>query len=112
MYLILSPSDIYFLTGIRPHDPGEIMILHGGEKPLVLCDARTSGLFDSEKFQIVVRENWKSIFEKYSSLETDPSHLTMTLKEQLEKYGTRYIMVPSLITRQRILKSREERDKL
>jgi hypothetical protein len=27
MYLILSPSDIYFLTGVHTHDPGEVFIL-------------------------------------------------------------------------------------
>lgn len=59
MYLILSPSDIYFLTGVRAHDPGEIMVLLGGEKPIVFCDARTSGLFDADRFVIMSsRYNW------------------------------------------------------
>lgn len=26
-HLIINPSDIYYLTGVRPHDPGEIFII-------------------------------------------------------------------------------------
>lgn len=113
MYLILSPSDIYFLTGVRAHDPGEIMVLLGGEKPIVFCDARTSGLFDADRFVIMSsRYNWWDILSTHSILETDPSCLTMALREKLEKYETNFIMAPSPITEQRIIKTPEEIEKL
>ncbi len=62
MDLILSPSDIYYLTGVHSHDPGEIMILLSSEKPTIFCDLRTSGLFSPEKYTIVdSREKWGEI---------------------------------------------------
>lgn len=113
MYLILSPSDIYFMTGVHPHDPGEIMILLGAEKSIVFCDARTSGLFDAGQFAIIdSREQWADTLRMYPLLETDPSCLTIALKEKLEKYGTKFTMVPSPITEQRIIKTTEEVGKL
>ena len=54
MHLILSPSDIFYLTGVRSHDVGEIMILLAAAKPIIFCDMRTSGLFDPEHYRITV----------------------------------------------------------
>lgn len=64
MHLIINPSDIYYLTGVRSHDPGEILVIYDieGENQgnSILCDARTSGAFDGEKYHVVAdRKLWK-----------------------------------------------------
>jgi hypothetical protein len=44
---------------------------------IVLCDARTSGLFDTSFFEIIEnREEWASVLQKYETLATDPDFLT------------------------------------
>jgi len=67
MYLCLSPSDIFYLTGVMTHEGGEVMILLQKNKAerikqkegIVLCDPRTSGLFNASQFEIVgSRELW------------------------------------------------------
>lgn len=109
MDLILSPSDIYYLTGVHSHDPGEIMILLSSEKPTIFCDLRTSGLFSPEKYTIVdSREKWGEILWAHETLETDPTQLTVSLKEKLEKFGSKLIYMPSPVTDQRIIKTSEE----
>ena len=62
MYLVLALSDIYALTGVHAHDPGEILVLLSPEKPTVFCDLRTNGLFDAKKYIVVDnREKWGEI---------------------------------------------------
>lgn len=63
MYLVIDPSDIYYLTGVRPHDPGEILLLvfpdSEKRKNCIFCDPRTAGLFDTERFEIIAeRKQW------------------------------------------------------
>jgi len=54
---------------------------------IVLCDPRTSALFDASRFEIIEnREEWASVLRKYETLDTDPDSLTQTLRDQLEKY--------------------------
>lgn len=105
MQLIINPSDIYYLTWVRPHDPGEILILIGEQK-IIFCDARTSALFDEKKFQIVdKREQWGEVFTRNTKIETDPDYLTQTLREKIEWYGVSFIMNKSPVTKKRILKT-------
>lgn len=113
MHLIINPSDIYFLTGVRSHDPGEILILQRNNEGVIFCDARTSALFDSQKYQIIDdRKKWEEAFKKYPELDTDPDFLTQTLREKIEKYGVQLHMQKSPITEQRIVKTPEEIQKL
>ncbi len=113
MHLIINPSDIYFLTGVRSHDPGEILILQTNNEGVIFCDARTSALFDSQKYQIIDdRKKWEEAFKKYPELDTDPDFLTQTLREKIEKYGVQLHMQKSPITEQRIVKTPEEIQKL
>jgi Xaa-Pro aminopeptidase len=80
---------------------------------IVLCDPRTSGLFDAARFEIIeTREGWGETFKKYTELETDPEYLTQTLRQQLEEFGTVLTMAPSPITEQRMIKTPEEIKKL
>jgi Xaa-Pro aminopeptidase len=120
MYLIINPSDTYFLTGIRPHDPGEILVLidkrvkikeqRGG---IIFCDTRTSALFDREKYEIIDdRKKWEESFKKYLKLNTDPDFLTQTLREKIEGYGVNLHMNKSPITEQRTIKNLQEIKKL
>jgi hypothetical protein len=60
MHLILNPSDIYYLTGVHSHDAGEILLFlekkakrKDKREGIILCDPRTSGLFDAEKYDII-----------------------------------------------------------
>ncbi|MEI6711403.1 MAG: hypothetical protein WCK88_04305 [bacterium] len=78
------------------HEVGEVLILmhknneerKSNKKGRVFCDPRTSGLFDSNQFEIVEnREEWENILRKHETLTTDPDFLTQTLREQLEQYG-------------------------
>lgn len=109
MHLIINPSDIYFLTGVHSHDPGEILILQTNNEGVIFCDARTSALFDSQKYQIIDdRKKWEEAFKKYPELDTDPDFLTQTLREKIEKYGVQLHMQKSPITEQRIVKTPEE----
>jgi Xaa-Pro aminopeptidase len=121
MHLITNPSDIYYLTGVRPHDPGEILLIsqiqntkgkiqNGG---IVFCDARTSALFDTRKYEIIDdRKKWGETFKIYPELDTDPDFLTQTLREKIEKYGVKLQMKKSPVTEQRIVKTPEEIQKL
>lgn len=86
MHLIINSSDIYYLTGVRSHDPGEILIIYGQESiQVVFCDPRTSGLFDSEKYQVCgIRGEWGEKFSNYQHLHTDPDFLTQALREKIE----------------------------
>lgn len=52
---------------------------------IVFCDARTSGLFDADRFEIISdREKWGEILRPYQTLQTDPDILTQTLRTQIE----------------------------
>lgn len=110
MHLIINPSDIYYLTWVRSHDPGEILIIYDkNDKSTVLCDLRTSALFDTEKYQICdQRSEWGDIFARYAVLDTDPDFLTQTLREKIEGYGVRLSSVKSAITRKRVIKTQTE----
>ena len=116
MHLIINPSDIYYLTQVRSHDPGEIMMLLDKREKIkekrdgiILCDLRTSALFDAEKFQICdQRDQWKNIFVQYPELHTDPDFLTQTLREKIESYGVRFSSAKSPITTKRLIKTPAE----
>lgn len=71
---------------MRSHDLGEILILYDQENiQIVFCDPRTSGLFDSEKYQVCcVRGEWGKNFSDYDHLQTDPDFLMQTLREKIE----------------------------
>lgn len=120
MHLIINPSDIYFLTGVRSHDPGEILIMlekkeerKDKREGFIFCDARTSALFDARKYEIIDdRKKWGETFKEYPELDTDPDFLTQTLREKIEKYGVQLHMQKSPITEQRIVKTPEEIQKL
>lgn len=131
MHLIINPSDIYFLTGVRSHDSGEILILLNAldstsrssipqnlagmtEKVgIIFCDARTSALFDGQKYQIIDdRKKWEEAFKQYPEVDTDPDFLTQTLREKIEKYGVQLHIQKSPIIEQRIVKTPEEIQKL
>jgi len=90
MHLITNPSDIYFLTGVRPHDPGEILIIRDTRskklrKDRVLCDPRTGDCFEKGKFEIIAdRSQWKDVFAHEPILFTDPDFLTQSLREKIE----------------------------
>jgi len=108
MHLIINSSDVFYLTGVCSHDPGEILLIlgqraksnsscvvdesqhtllrrTGEQKGIIFCDARTSGLFDCNKFQIIdQRGEWKKVFGQYKTLKTDPDFLTQTLREKIE----------------------------
>lgn len=75
----------------------------------ILCDLRTSALFDAEKFQICdQRDQWRDIFAHYPELHTDPDFLTQTLREKIELYGVRFSPVKSPITSKRLIKTAAE----
>ncbi len=117
MHLITNPSDIYYLTWIRPHDPGEILIIYSvsdsQHRYLIFCDARTSGCFDAEKYEIIAdRKMWGEKMKTYAELSTDPDFLTQTLREKIEWYGVKLLMKKSPITESRILKTSAERELL
>ena len=120
MHLITNPSDIYYLTGVRPHDSGELLILlekkeerKDKREGFIFCDARTSALFDREKYQIIDdRKKWEETFKKYPALDTDPDFLTRTLQEKIEKYGVQLQMQKSPVIHSRIIKTPEEIQKL
>lgn len=117
MHLITNPSDIYYLTWIRPHDPGEILIIYSvsdsQHRNLIFCDARTSGCFDAEKYEIIAdRKMWGEKMKTYAELSTDPDFLTQTLREKIEWYGVKLLMKKSPITESRILKTSAERELL
>lgn len=113
MHLITNPSDIYYLTGVRPHDPGEILILQKENEGTIFCDARTSALFEGQKYEIIDdRKKWEDAFKKYPELDTDPDFLTQTLREKIEKHGVQLRMQKSPITEKRIIKTPEEIQKL
>ncbi len=103
------------------HEIGEVMVLIQEKKEeeenkkegIVLCDPRTSPLFDVNRFDIVEnRLAWGETLRAYQKLETDPDMLTQTLREQLEKYGLKLYISPSPITKQRMIKTPEEIEKL
>lgn len=80
---------------------------------IVLCDARTSALFDNQKYEIIGdRKKWEEAFKKYPELSTDPDFLTQTLREKIETYGVQLHMQKSPITQSRIIKTPEEIQKL
>lgn len=113
MHLITNPSDIYYLTGVRPHDPGEILILQKNNEGIIFCDARTSVLFDGQKYEIIDdRKKWEEAFQKYPEVDTDPDFLTQSLREKIEKYGVQLHMQKSPIVEKRIIKTPEEIQKL
>ena len=103
------------------HEGGEVMILLQKNKAerikqkegIVLCDPRTSGLFNASQFEIVgSRELWWEVLGKYKQIHTDPDYLTQSLRDQLEKYGVELLMSPSPITRKRMIKTPKEIQKL
>jgi len=110
MHLIINPTDIYYLTWVRSHDPGEILIIYDeNNQSTILCDLRTSALFDRENYQICdQRSEWGDIFARYAVLDTDPDFLTQTLREKIEAYGVRLSSVNSPITRKRVIKTQTE----
>lgn len=121
MYLILSPADIFYLTGVMIHDVGEVMILMQMQNEkckmqnegIVLCDPRTSGLFDASRFEIIeTQEGWRDKLAQYQEISTDPDFLTQSLCDQIEKYGVVLHMSPSPITQKRMIKTPEEIEKL
>ncbi|MBP6921296.1 M24 family metallopeptidase [Candidatus Gracilibacteria bacterium] len=131
MHLIINPSDIYYLTSIHSHDPGEILILLNvldstsrssipqnlagmtDKVGIIFCDARTSALFDREKYEIIDdRKKWEGAFKKYLELDTDPDFLTQTLREKIEGFGPKLHMKKSSIVQKRIIKTPEEVQKL
>lgn len=80
---------------------------------IVLCDARTSALFDTRKYEIIDdRKKWEEALKKYPELSTDPDFLTQTLREKIEKYGVQLQMQKSPVTQSRIIKTPEEIQKL
>ncbi|MBP7773678.1 M24 family metallopeptidase [Candidatus Gracilibacteria bacterium] len=110
MHLIINPTDIYYLTGVRSHDPGEILIIYDeNNQSTILCDLRTSALFGRENYQICdQRSEWGDIFARYAILDTDPDFLTQTLRKKIEAYGVRLSSVKSPITRKRVIKTQTE----
>lgn len=86
MHLIINPSDIYYVTGVRPHDPGEMMVLMTEPRMTVFCDARTSVRFDPSVFNVIDRSEWQSVLAVHKLLEVDPDALTMSFCEKLESY--------------------------
>jgi Xaa-Pro aminopeptidase len=121
MDLITNPSDIYYLTWVRPHDPGEILLVLPDKKEkrkkkkegIILCDPRTNALFDKAQFEIIdQRGEWEKVFSQYKMLETDPDFLTQTLREKIEWYGVTLTMKKSPITERRIIKTPQEIEKL
>ncbi len=114
MYLFIAPADILYLTGVMTHDSGEVMILsddsHTG---YVLCDPRTSGLFDASQWHIVDRrEEWGDVLARYDFLETDPEYLTQTLRDVIEPHIATLTMASSPVAMQRMIKTPDERRKL
>lgn len=106
MDLILNPSDIYSLTGVRSHDPGEIMILLKRRGWIIFCDPRTSALFDAEKYEIIDdRKAWWKTFSQFKTLSTDPGFLTQSLRTKIEWYGPKLVMKKSPIIEQRLIKT-------
>lgn len=124
MNLIINPSDIYYLTWVRFHDPGEILLLlekkeekwanliasrKKKKEGIIFCDPRTSELFDKEQYDIIdERKNWGKTFSKYTNLSTDPDFLTQSLREKIEKYGVKLAMKKSPISQKRIIKTSHE----
>lgn len=80
---------------------------------IIFCDARTSALFDGEKYEIIDdRKQWGEVFKKYPELKTDPDFLTQTLREKIEGYGVKLQMNKSPIIEQRTIKNPEEISKI
>ncbi|MCB9806415.1 hypothetical protein H6768_00615 [Candidatus Peribacteria bacterium] len=110
MHLIINPSDIYYLTGVRPHDPGEILIISDIDAiRVVFCDLRTSALFDKKQYHVCdVRGKWDKVFATYTNLNTDPDFLTQTLREKIEGYGVSLFFTKSPISARRVIKNNQE----
>lgn len=73
---------------------------------MVFCDARTSALFDSQKYEIIDdRASWKEKLSQFHTLATDPDFLTQTLREKVEGYGIQLTMNKSPVTEERIIKT-------
>lgn len=84
MEIIINPSDIYYLTQVRPHEIGEMLVVLDQEVTYILCDQRTSGLFDEKNYSIISdRAQWGSVFKKEEYL-IDPDILSQSLREKLE----------------------------
>lgn len=106
MHLILNPSDIYSLTGVHSHDPGEIMILLKKRGWIIFCDLRTSALFDAEKYEIIDdRKAWWKTLSQFQTLSTDPDYLTQSLRAKIEWYGPKLVMKKSPIIEKRLIKT-------
>lgn len=106
MHLILNPSDIYSLTGVHSHDPGEIMILLKKQGWIIFCDPRTSGLFDAEKYEIIDdRKAWWKTLSQFKTLSTDPDFLTQSLRTKIEWYGPKLVIKKSPIIEKRLIKT-------
>lgn len=108
MYLVLNPADIQYLTGVRPHDPMEMMILLYPYHHRLFCDARTIGLFDADRFTLIDRKNWKKALRGYKTLRTDPAFLTQNIRDFLESCDLKITTWRSPITHQRRIKTPEE----
>ncbi len=114
MHLIINPSDIYYLTGVRSHDPGEILLIPSMQSSkfkvqsagTIFCDPRTSGLFDAQKYEIIDdRKLWGKTFSQFKTLSTDPDFLTQSLRAKIEWYGPKLVMKKSPIIEKRLIKT-------
>lgn len=123
LFLIIDPSDIFYLMKIRSHDVGQFFLILEDTKKTdkiwsiktVFCDPRTSGYFrkfrDENHLTFDICDNpreWENWLQKWMEYFTDPDYLTQTLKEKYEWFWVKIVMEKSPIGRIRIVKSPEE----
>jgi len=72
---------------------------------------RTSGLFDTRKYDIIDdRKKWGDILQKYPRIQIDPDFLTETLRRKIESFGVTISLKKSPIISERLIKTPIEID--
>lgn len=101
LFLIIDPSDIFYLMKIRSHDVGEFFLILEDTKETdkiwsiktVFCDPRTSGYFrkfrDENRLSYEICDNpreWENWLQKWMEYFTDPDYLTQTLRKNMSDF--------------------------
>ena len=108
-FMHLISLTIWYLLSLGPitwrrRDYDFIVLL----KPIIFCDMRTSGLFDSEHYRIIDdRGTVERRTKRHESIEVDPEYLTISLKEKLEQFGPNSPW-KRVLSQKRIIKTPEE----
>ncbi len=111
MHLIINLSDIQSITDVRlcNSEMGYVVVLFDPEKPIILCDSRMSGTFDTNRFEVRdTRDGWREVLSRYQTLFTDPETLTFALQKKIEEFGPKLLLEKSPVVQQRLIKNSHE----